>query len=120
MGRANLFLFLFSLSDFICDNNYLHFYLHIIFIIRYFEVSIKKKYMILLSNETKKTIKSNPGIFVQGCVILNVKQATMNKYLDSDGERLTELNFINYLVQALNKPLSELIEGGKVSKLLAK
>lgn len=51
---------------------------------------------------------------------INASHNTMMKYLDDNDVRLTALDSVNIIVEELQQPLSEIITGGKLSKLLAK
>jgi hypothetical protein len=76
--------------------------------------------MIRYTTETLQRIKADSQLRYKLIGSLNVTERQLLNCLDTNSKRLTELDSVNEIVGHLNRPLSELIEGGKVSKLLAK
>lgn len=76
--------------------------------------------MIHLTTEIKQLITDDTILFLKSCEVLTVKQATLNKYLKENNTSLTELNFLNHLVEYTQLPLSQVITNGKLSKLMCK
>lgn len=76
--------------------------------------------MIKLNEKGITLIRENKGLFIKIQADLGVSEKTMYNYINENSENLTKLCAINTLVNEANVPLSELIDGGKVSKLLIK
>lgn len=86
----------------------------------YLCLSDKFKIMICLSPEIITAIKEDAHLRLKIQAIINVSHNTMIKYLDENDGRLTQLDVINLITDEFQMPLSEIIQGGKLSKLLAK
>ncbi len=76
--------------------------------------------MIALNKFALDLIKEERSLFIKIQLELKISERTMYNYINSCSEELTKLSSINALVEFTNMPLSNLIEGGKLSKLLAK
>ena len=76
--------------------------------------------MIRLSQNALIELKDNSAfrLKVQGAI--SASHNTVMKYIEENDIRLTALDSINIITEHLNLPLSEVITGGKLSKLLAK
>lgn len=76
--------------------------------------------MIRLTPEVILHIKKKAPLRLKIQAAINASHNTMTKYLYDNDVRLTALDAINIIVEDLQRPLSELVTGGKVSKLLCK
>lgn len=76
--------------------------------------------MISLTAEAIELIKINKSLFVKMQIALEVSERTMYNYINNNSDELTKVDSLNQLVEHTGRPLSELIEGPKLSKLLAK
>lgn len=76
--------------------------------------------MISLTTEAIELIKDDKSLFNKIFVVLGITERTMYNYLNSNSNELIKVNCLNELVEHTQRPLSELITGGKLSKLLSK
>lgn len=76
--------------------------------------------MITLNETAINLIKKDRLLFIALQSALKVSERTMYNYINGNSEELTKLSCINALVEFTNQSLSDFIDGGKLSKLLAK
>ena len=76
--------------------------------------------MITLNTEALALIRADKKLQLKIQTILEVTERTMYTYLKNGSPEFTRLDIINEIVIYTDRPLSELITGGKLSKLVAK
>lgn len=76
--------------------------------------------MITLTPKAIELIKGDTPLFIKIQIALGVTERTMYNYVKSNSEELTKVAALNQMVEHTGKPLSEIITGGKLSKLLSK
>jgi hypothetical protein len=76
--------------------------------------------MIRLTEPIIKSIRTDRRLKNKLLTVLDVSERSLQSYLDGNSERFTTLDALNTIVEHTQMPLSSIIEGGKVSKLLMK
>lgn len=73
---------------------------------------------IRLKPEIAAHISQTPGLRLKIQGAITASHNTMMKYLEENHIRLTELDALNIITEEMNLPLSDIIEGGKLSRLM--
>lgn len=76
--------------------------------------------MLRLDKSILEKLKDDEPFQLRVRATIGVSHNTMMKYIQENHSRFTELDCINFIAEELQQPLSEIITGGKLSKLLAK
>jgi len=76
--------------------------------------------MIRLDKSVLVKLKEDEPFQLRVRATIGVSHNTMMKYIQGNSSRFTELDCLNLITEELQLPLSEIITGGKLSKLLAK
>lgn len=77
-------------------------------------------HMIVLTEKTIAAIKEDKQLKRKLVSVLDCTERMLHNYLVDNSRRFTELDVINTLVDHMQLPVSEIITGGKLSKLLSK
>lgn len=76
--------------------------------------------MITLTQSAIANIKKDRILKTKLMTVLGCSEKQLYNYFNSNSRRFTELDVINILVDYMQVPVSEIITGGKISKLLSK
>lgn len=76
--------------------------------------------MIQLTDEAIGLIKSDKPLFNKIFVAMGITERTMYNYVNSNSDELIKISCLNELVTHTGRPLSDLITGPKLSKLMSK
>jgi hypothetical protein len=76
--------------------------------------------MIVLNDSALQSIRDNRALKKAIINQLDCTEKTLYLDLKNNSTKLTQLAIVNLIVEHTNRPLSELITGGKLSKLIAR
>lgn len=76
--------------------------------------------VIKLKQQTVDFIKDEKPLFIKIQAALGVSEKTMYDYINKNSHNLTKLDSISTIVEHTGKPLSELVDGIKINRLLSK
>lgn len=76
--------------------------------------------MIRLEDNILIKLKEDEAFQLRVRATIGVSHNTMMKYIQDNHSRFTELDCINFIAEELQLPLSEIVTGPKLSKLLSR
>lgn len=76
--------------------------------------------MITLTENTLAKIKSDRELKMKLAIVLKCSERMVDNYIRDNSRRFTELDSVNVLVDYTGMPLSDLVTGGKLSKLMSR